>query len=107
MASVETSMGSSAMIRSASRAGRSSTSSTARASSVTEWLLSVIGVLLGTVGQGRLSVELVLDLDEAVLGTRPAHRQLSQRGELLERDRLLAEELQQGEEASDGGEPVG
>ena len=46
-------------------------------------------------------VEVVGHLDLALLGSRPPHGQLAQRRDLVERDRTLAEQLQQGEEPRD------
>src|SRR3546814_12970979 len=47
---------------------------------------------------GRGAVELVLDLDVALLVTGPAHRQLAEWRDLVEAHRALAEELEQGQE---------
>ena len=50
---------------------------------------------------GVQRVEVVGHLDLALLGPRPAHGQLAQRRDLVERDRALPEQLQQREEPGD------
>ena len=67
---------------------------------------SVVRWLIGVLAGGRWDVELVGDGQLALARPRPAYGQLAQGGDLLERDGALAEQLQQRQEARDGGHPV-